>query len=99
MSWRPEGWKNLYGTIEFTGHPQIDADLYVMALMARAYEAGADAMYEAAYQKGKAEGRKELLNELRNKGKRQTEIMNLFTGEITRQAGTLVFIPDDKEVL
>lgn len=52
--WRPEGWEN----------PHRDTgDRYGLAFH-NAYEAGADAMYQPAYEKGKAEGKTELLEAL-----------------------------------
>lgn len=56
---RPDGWLNPYNKSGFL-HP----DSYEIAekMVHDAYEAGADAIYEPAYQKGK----KDLLTELRN---------------------------------
>lgn len=53
MSWRPDNWKKYYGWVVLPIPEQ------------NAYEAGADAMYPFALKKGKAEGRAELLDELR----------------------------------
>ncbi len=54
------------------------------------YEAGADAMYEPAYEKGKKDGKKELLETLRKTGGHVDAWV-----EPARQKGVWVFIPDD----
>jgi len=45
--WRPKDWMNPYGTTEFTGHYQLDADLIRKVEKARAFEEGADVMFGA----------------------------------------------------
>jgi hypothetical protein len=47
MNWRPDGWE----------YPKPQGPF---AALSRAYEAGADAMYQPAHDKGYAEGRAEL---------------------------------------
>ena len=82
-TWRSDGWKNPHGM--YTSDGAYDD-----------YEDGADAMYEPAHEKGKAEGKKELLEELRKNNKVNVAIM----GEPLplNAEGMLVFIPDEEEV-
>ena len=55
-NWRPEKWSNPHGSIEFHGNYQIDADLVAKANQAKAFEAGADAMFKALSDWGKETG-------------------------------------------
>ena len=76
--WRPkEGWKNPHEVIY---KPGINSAVDVAE--GQAYEAGADAMYQPAYDKGKAD----LLEALKKKG--------LANEKGVR--GYLVFIPEEE---
>lgn len=55
MSWRPEGWERIHESDCSQNGCECHSD----------FEAGADAMYQPAYDKGKAEGKGELLEALK----------------------------------
>ncbi len=72
------------------------------------FEAGADAMYQPAFDKGKAEGKKELLEALKKQGmpvatveawddilSKHKMIKISYVNILRKQVGWLVFIPDD----
>ena len=91
IKWRPTGWINEWATV-----PAYDKDFNTEY---RAFEAGADAMYEPAYQKGRREEREAL----RKEGTNTREAITSSTPstlllEVPKgYFGTYVFIPDEKE--
>ena len=97
--YRPEGWERPH---KFMAIPSLevlakaqDTDA-VKFYQNESYEAGADAMYEPAYEKGK----RDMLERLRSSGQRvdvKEWIGNCYVPYllVIPTKGTLVFIPDD----
>ena len=100
--WRPEGWKNPH---EIEYKPGVNSAVDVAEGLA--YEAGADAMYEPAYQKGRKDEREELkasgaliadLCEIQCWGlneKREHQFLLWKANVAGTFRGRLVFIPDE----
>ena len=87
MYYRPDGWVNPNKILIINPVPEgSDPTAYT------AFEEGADAMYQPAYDKGKADGKKELLESLRAEGRDVHE-----TYPHSTENGTIVFIPDVEE--
>ncbi len=97
MSWRPKEWKNPLVVIE---QSCVISD----ATPSQIFEAGADAMYEPAYNKGKEDGKKELMEALK---KSEDYIESVFPDtetlvygkwvKVKSRKGWLVFIPDESQ--
>ena len=88
--WRPADWKNpelLVHDEDVAGQPNVIRRFYISCHESNIYEAGADAIYQPAYDKGKAEGKDELLEALKKQGKYAPK------HGPDDPAGYLVFIP------
>ncbi len=70
-NWRPSEWKNLYARPVITGPEPCYIGGKKAQELASVFEAGANAMYPFALEKGKAEGKEELLEALREKGEKE----------------------------
>jgi hypothetical protein len=80
--YRPEGWKNPY--VEY----HEDFGYLVQDDEFDAYEAGANAMYQPAYDKGREEEREALRRKGNSRGGR-------VENDIVFGTGTWVFIPEE----
>ena len=93
--WRPSDWKNPYELKRKEERLYAEGgDMSFIAKLekARVFEAGADAMYKPAYEKG----RRELLKELRDLAKEQEESEFLLPLN-SDVGGCIVFIKDEEK--
>lgn len=95
--YRPDGWKNPYSIL-----PKHMEREYPVTIEWDAYEAGADAMYQPAYDKGKEDGKKEVLEALKKDGDyiniQGYGTQNVYYPKllIKPAMGYVVFIPEEE---